>query len=207
MKTAAESIGRKIQCQNYFLDSDFFSSHCADTMASTPKVIRSTSQFLLRYSPRHLIPPVAMRYMAAKYHPIRPKILHMYANRDKSTLWWRVSIHHLPLKRVVRSWCARRVRRAFREALGERGYDHEGRRIQQDNQNPQLESSAEVGLNGTAEIMVHQQSIKQDYASVREECLILVDTLVQMVRGSQPPGVRASHEKGIQRSRSRPSSQ
>jgi chitin biosynthesis protein CHS5 len=171
-------------------------------MASTLKVIRSTSQFLLRYSPRHLIPPVAMRYMAAKYHPIRPKILHMYANRDKSALWWRVSINHLPLKRVVRSWCARRVRRAFREALGERGYDHEGRRIQQDNQ----ESSAEVGLNGTAEIMVHQQSIKQDYSSVREECLILVDTLVQMVRGSQPP-VRASHEKGIQHSRSPPSSQ
>lgn len=176
-------------------------------MTSTLKTIHNTSQFLLRYSPRHLIPPVAMRYMAAKFHPIRPKILYMYANRDKSTLWWRVSIHHLPLKRVVRSWCARRVRRAFREALRERGYDHEGRRIPQDKQNSQLESSAEVGLNGSAEIMVHQQSIKQNYASVQQECLILVDTLVHMTRECQPLGNRSSQEEGRRHSRARPSRQ
>ncbi|EPS28444.1 hypothetical protein POX_f07528 [Penicillium oxalicum] len=92
------------------------------------KFSSSTSTLLLRYTSDHVVPPVAQRYLGSPVHPIRPKIAYMYANRDPTTLWWRVSVSHLnQFKRTVRSWCARRARMAFQESLKRQGFDRLGR--------------------------------------------------------------------------------
>ena len=94
------------------------------------KFVATTDCFVVRFWAKHHPPPVAARYLGAPIHPIRPKIVHMLAHRDRTTLWWRVSVNKLlSHKRVVRSWCARRVRIAFEEALKQQGLDKLGKRV------------------------------------------------------------------------------
>ncbi|OAX78256.1 hypothetical protein ACJ72_07439 [Emergomyces africanus] len=64
-------------------------------------------------------------------YAVRPRIEHTWATREKGNLWWSASTHGdiKSEKSVIRSWCARRVRTAFRDALKDRGYDKTGRRI------------------------------------------------------------------------------
>jgi hypothetical protein len=110
----------------------------------------------------------------------------MYANRSRETLWWRIAVNHLPLKRVVRSWCARRVRRAFRQALNERGYDPGGRRIGldvSDAQGTRLEQvRPEAGLRGTAEVIVLKSLVNQSFPAVQQELTMLVDALLRVAK-------------------------
>jgi hypothetical protein len=101
----------------------------------------------------------------------------MYRNRDKNTLWWRVAYQSLPLKRVVRSYCARRTRKAFREALLSRGFDEQGRRIVERTDGL---LATEIGLTGSADIVVKEISYKEPYSAVREEIESLVDKLVKL---------------------------
>lgn len=145
-------------------------------MSKTLKIVTATSQFTLRYNPHQVPSPTALLYMTSPSNPLRPKITHMYATRDRNTLWWRVSVNQLSFKKVVRSWCARRVRAAFRQALLDRGFDGEGRKIVQDAEGG---PKVETGLKGTAEIIVHPASIKAEHADVQKEINSLVDTLLQ----------------------------
>ncbi|KAL1968661.1 hypothetical protein VTN77DRAFT_1487 [Rasamsonia byssochlamydoides] len=160
------------------------------------KPIKSTNQFVLRYSPQCGMTPIAARFVQSETHPLRPKILHMYANRDRNTLWWRVSVNHLPLKRVVRSWCARRARTAFKQALEERGFDPEGRPLKKEEP-----SSQTVGLKGTVEIVVNQRSIKEELPAVKEEMASLVDSLV---RAAQNQGHSSGNKPPEKREKSKP---
>lgn len=91
------------------------------------KLVSSSKNLLLRYYSKAPIPPVAARYMGSPVHPLAPKIVHLYENRDRNTLLWRVSVSRLThLKRVVRSWCARRARIALEQALKQQGFDRQG---------------------------------------------------------------------------------
>ncbi|KAF7717898.1 Uncharacterized protein PECH_002702 [Penicillium ucsense] len=113
------------------------------------KFSSSSSTLLLRYTSEHVIPPIAQRYLGSPVHPIRPKIAYIYANRDPTTLWWRVSVSHLnQFKRTVRSWCARRARMAFQESLKRQGFDHSGRSLSVGawNEKPPLLGSLEITL-------------------------------------------------------------
>lgn len=146
------------------------------------KIIASTKQFTLRYVQKHVIPPVAARYLGSHIHPIRPKIHHLYANRDRDTLWWRVSIKQIQgYKRVVRSWSARRVKIAFRQALKERGFDAEGRRLQPEPGNDTHQNAPEGkedNLTGSLEIIVHPQSILESYSAVQSDMHSLLNSLM-----------------------------
>ncbi|KAK2761632.1 hypothetical protein FQN54_001460 [Arachnomyces sp. PD_36] len=94
------------------------------------KILQRNHLFAVRYNPLNVPPPIALRYLTKRNNPIYPKIAHMYQTRDPNTLWWSVSsIDMLSEKKVVRSWCCRRVREAFREALERKGFDREGRRV------------------------------------------------------------------------------
>ncbi|CAG8018735.1 unnamed protein product [Penicillium salamii] len=126
------------------------------------KFVGTTDTFVVRYWTKNNIPPVAARYLGAPIHPIRPKIVHMLAHRDKNTLWWRVSVNKLlPYKRVVRSWCARRVRIAFEEALRQQGLDRLGKRIP--------ESSAQKNLTGSMEIYIQVPCVVQSFEDIRKD--------------------------------------
>lgn len=153
------------------------------------KPLVSTSLFVLRYSPKLVNPPVAHRYLEAPNHPLRPKIAHMYAHRDTNTLWWRVAKQKLqPFKGVVRSWCARRTRIAFRQALAARGFDREGRKIQSHAQDGVATAAAapglERGLTGSVEIVVLPPCMKEKFSTVQEQTASMLDTLIQEVAKS-----------------------
>jgi hypothetical protein len=141
------------------------------------KTIRYTPQFVLRYHPECLMTPIAARYVQIEMHPLRPKILHLYGNKDPNTLWWRVSTGHLPLRRVVRSWIARRARAAFREALRVRGFQSDGRPLVGSDVKGQRGSRQLTGLVGTADIHLNMRTTRAEDSEVQREMLSLVDSL------------------------------
>ncbi|GIK06227.1 hypothetical protein Aspvir_001871 [Aspergillus viridinutans] len=159
------------------------------------KLIKGTSQFYMRYNPKTVIPPVANRYILSETHPIRPKIQHLYANRDPSTLWWRVNPQPLQsFKRVVRSWATRRVRLAFRQALAAQGFDVEGRRLVSETSGPGAMRSPKEGLQGSLEIAVLPQSVKVGYDTVRKEMDYLLRTLLRHLRDGEKQA-NSSHKR------------
>jgi hypothetical protein len=150
------------------------------------KLVKGTSQFYMRYNPKTVIPPVANRYILSETHPIRPKIQHLYANRDPNTLWWRVNPQPLQsFKRVVRSWATRRVRLAFRQALAAQGFDVEGRRLVSETSGSAAMRSPKDGLQGSLEIAVLPQSVKVGYDTVRKEMDYLLRTLLRHLRDGE----------------------
>ncbi|KAF7184270.1 hypothetical protein CNMCM7691_004956 [Aspergillus felis] len=142
------------------------------------KLVKGTSQFYMRYNPKTVLPPVANRYILSETHPIRPKIQHMYANRDPNTLWWRVNPQPLQsFKRVVRSWATRRVRLAFRQALTAQGFDVEGRRLVSETAGSAAMRSPKDGLQGSLEIAVLPQSVKVGYDTIEFPSVLLPNNI------------------------------
>lgn len=175
------------------------------------KPLVSTELFLLKYSPKISTPPVAKRYLAVPNHALRPKIAHMYAHRDRNTLWWRVAKGPLQsYNGVVRSWCARRTRLAFKQALAARGFDEEGRKILNRAGNGGMttttttttttaaETGLDRGLVGSVEIAIQPACIRSRFSTIQEEMGSILDTLLQeMIRS------RDYTEKSKSRNRSR----
>ncbi|KAL2007589.1 hypothetical protein VTN00DRAFT_9027 [Thermoascus crustaceus] len=143
------------------------------------KIVTATKLFVVRYNPHQVPSPVAVMYMNSPSNPIAPKIRHMYANRDRNTLWWKATVNQLNYKKVVRSWCRRRVRAAFQQALRERGFDEEGRKIAQEADGT---PKVEPGLKGTAEIIVLEPTIKAENADLQKEMNLVVDLLLKRMR-------------------------
>jgi len=163
------------------------------------KLIASTNLYSIRYDPRALVPPVAKRYLGAPFHPIRPKVAHMYDTRDQNTLWWRVAIYPLQqYRRVVRSWSARRTRLAFEQALEARGFDREGRRVM-DNARDTGKKKTSGNLTGSFEILVREATIKEQYPTIQKEMSLALDALLrakrQQNRASGDPNKRKKRER------------
>jgi hypothetical protein len=141
-------------------------------MAKHDKFVGTASGFLVRYWARHTVPPIASRYIGTPFHPIRPKILHMCAHRSKDTLWWRVSVGQLnSKKRVVRSWCARRVRAAFEEAFRQQGLNTLGQRLSDS-------SLGKSNLTGSMEVYISSQCISLSFEEIQKEANQLISELM-----------------------------
>lgn len=139
----------------------------------TMKLAASSNNLLLRYNNKPVIPPVAGRYLGSPVHPIRPKIAHLYENRDRNTLWWRVSVSQLThLKRVVRSWCARRARIAFQQALKQQGFDRLGVPI------PSLPCAQDERLTGSLDIIIRPPCVKQSFETVQQDTHRLLGSIL-----------------------------
>ncbi|KAJ5699056.1 hypothetical protein N7462_001061 [Penicillium macrosclerotiorum] len=146
------------------------------------KLIASSPNLIFRYNHKQVIPPVASRYLGSPVHPIHPKIAYMYEHRDKNTLWWRVSVAQLiQYKRVVRSWCARRVRIAVKQALQRHGYDQLG---------SPLSTSPLAGqatLTGSLEVIIRQKVVTQNFETVQNDANdLLTDILAQRAKKLRP---------------------
>ncbi|EEP77808.1 predicted protein [Uncinocarpus reesii 1704] len=137
--------------------------------------IKGANLFQAYFSPENLIPYVGARYISDFDNPIRPKVFDMYQNRERGILWWTVAAGHMVnMKRVVRSWCARRVRIAFRAALKESGYDSEGRKYilgACGNGNP---LSKEKALMGTLEVRMCTALLKAKPEALTEQIKLLI---------------------------------
>jgi hypothetical protein len=135
--------------------------------------------FVARYWPKCNTPPVAARYLKAPSHPIRPKVLHSCAHRDPNTLWWRISTSKIATtKRVVRSWCARRVRLAFEQALKQHGLDKLGKPLVSEfSESP----SQKKTLKGTLEIYIHHPCVTEDFESIQKGAKVVISELLAHV--------------------------
>lgn len=135
---------------------------------------------------------VGARFLGNRVHPIRPKIVHLYATRNQNTLWYRVLPGQPSMwKSVVRSWSTRRARAAFRESLRERGFDNQGKRIVGDfiseNQSTHDEGQGQAqmenyGLKGSLDIVVLPESMKADYGTLKEDVDSLLDCMLHWIR-------------------------
>lgn len=138
----------------------------------------ASTNLLLRYHAKPIIPPVARRYLGSPVHPLRPKIAHMYEHRDPNTLWWRVSVSQLtPFKRVVRSWCARRARAAFKQALKQQGLDRSGR--------PLSSNPSKQALTGSLDVIVRPASISQSFETVQRDAHDLLEGMLKQLAMQQ----------------------
>lgn len=134
----------------------------------------ATPNFVLRYVPMFSIPPTGKRYMGVPLHPLFHKIKHTYETCDKSLLLWYVNgLKSGSFKHAPRSWCTRRTRAAFQNALKERGFDRMGRRIR----NTQ-ETRQRGDLRGTVTITMHEQCMGQDFGTVQKDLSGLLDSLL-----------------------------
>ena len=137
------------------------------------KFVTSTNSMVLRYWSKCNTPPVAARYLNSPTHPIRPKIVDLCAHRERKTLWWRVSVSQIQQsKRVVRSWCGRRVRIAFEQALKQQGLDKLGK--------PLVSESPSRGkkLTGTIEIYIQPPCVTQDFEGIQKDAQHLLSLLL-----------------------------
>lgn len=151
------------------------------------KLAASSTTLLLRYSQKALIPRVAGRYLRSPVHPLRPKIAHMYENRDPNTLWLAVTVSQIgDFKRVVRSWCARRTRLAFQNALKQQGFDRLGAPLDQNAQ--------EQRLTGSLEIIVRPLCVKKDFATVQQDAHQLLESLLSQRKMHLERAARGSNE-------------
>ncbi|KAJ5719995.1 hypothetical protein N7493_006873 [Penicillium malachiteum] len=162
-----------------------------------------SSSLLLRYCPQNVIPPVAQRYLGSPFHPIRPKIAHMHATRDPNTLWWRASVAPIgDLKRVVRSWCARKARLALQQALRNHGFDDLGRPLS-DFPVPQ-----KYNLTGSLEVIVRPNGVGQSFETFRDDADHLLGHILRLrsahlERASKNPAKNLKSGKPSKKSKSK----
>ena len=141
------------------------------------------SLFSCHYAPGNYLPPIATRNLLPGAHqPLAPKIRDLYKDRERETLWWSVTIYMLPssTKRAVRSWAARRVRQAFRQALWERGFDEAGKKLVLDGAGNVVDRRK--CLEGTMELRILQKLILAKYTSVMYEARRTVGFLEKAAR-------------------------
>lgn len=101
------------------------------------------------------------------HHATRQRV----AQRDQNTLWWNITSNNLSEKRVVRSWCCRRVRGALVEALQAKGYDREGR--------VQPNTRGRTPLTGSLQLMGTEHLITVKFSELQKEAGFVVDALVK----------------------------
>ncbi|CBF78185.1 predicted protein [Aspergillus nidulans FGSC A4] len=144
------------------------------------KTIGPKNLYTARFSPNQIISPIAHRYLTARVNPITPKIQYLCDNRDRNTLWWRVSVSALvSYKRVVRSWVARRARAAFKQELKERGFDAEGRRLDSSTPRSAAAHGFSGNMTGTLNIDLEPAMISATFPMIREEMKFTMNALIQ----------------------------
>ncbi|OJD18062.1 hypothetical protein AJ78_01892 [Emergomyces pasteurianus Ep9510] len=142
--------------------------------------------FVVHYTCENIPTQRAKKFSNDKHvnlYALRPKIEHMWATREKGNLWWSASTHGdiTSEKSVIRSWCARRVRTAFTDALNERGYDRTGRRLPdiewQESQRDAKPPSRLEALKGTLEINFRLAVKAAKYTDLVREAGLIVERI------------------------------
>lgn len=129
--------------------------------------------YIFRYYDSCIMTRWAANHSGTQPHVLKPKIQHLYQDRDRNTLWWRAVTQNLPLKKVVRTTNARRVRKIFSEVLFQQGYDSMGRPLALEKLPGQIPVRHQP-IRGTIEIMVQRGAITQEPADMRRELTVLL---------------------------------
>ncbi|PYH97663.1 hypothetical protein BO71DRAFT_395913 [Aspergillus ellipticus CBS 707.79] len=144
-------------------------------------IVHASKSFMLRYSPINKPSPIANRYLLSNNNCLQPKIAHMYATRDKNSLWWKTSASQLTsYRRVIRSWGSRRARVTFRKALQEQGFDEEGRRIELENQDGKQNNRK--NLSGSLEVILRAHVIEEQFDVLQKDMQAGVRSLLTHIK-------------------------
>ena len=120
------------------------------------------------------------------YHVLYHRYMERIAARDRNTLWislqepWQKFIG----KAVIRKWCKKRVRVALNEALKEKGYDWEGRRIG---------GKGGTGLKGSLRLIISHFVLDRSWPEIQQDAKKLVHNLCK--RSEQDKRALSSSEK------------
>lgn len=131
-----------------------------------------TPNFHCFYHDTCLMTRWAAEHSGSQPHPLKPKIQHLYQNRDRNTLWWRAISHTIPLKKVVRTTVAKRVRKIFCEVLFQQGYDPYGWPLPRETKPARIPVRYHP-ISGYMEIMISQGAVTQESADMRRELATL----------------------------------
>lgn len=147
----------------------------------------SLTAYTLSYTPSHLPPTSTLAILARPSHVLRGSTVRRAALKDTRTLWWTVSMRNAEAQRkVVRSWCNRRMKKAVREALRERGFDGEGRWKGERAKGTEKGSGRkERGLSGTAVFMMREEMVSMKFERVKEVAAVGVEELVKLSCGAR----------------------
>ncbi|CRG86179.1 hypothetical protein PISL3812_03182 [Talaromyces islandicus] len=140
-----------------------------------------TANYVFHYHDTCIMTKWAAQHTGSQPHPLKPKIQHLYRDRDRNTLWWRAVSHHLPLKKVVRTTVAKRVRKIFTEVLFQQGYDPVGRPLALENLPEQIPVRHQP-IRGSIEILVSKSAVTQEPQAMRLE---LTRLLSRTLRGME----------------------
>jgi hypothetical protein len=143
------------------------------------------------------------------YHPFHARQKQKLASRDRSGLWWHVTVNSRSSStRVVRSWLRRRLRNAFLESLKEKGVDEDGKLICDERVyrhtgvlGEKLAQGQKLELKGSVNLQALKPLVTAKFADVRKETDTLVQRLLDGLRDEmrnvqgQHAAEKSSHAK------------
>ncbi|EEH16429.1 hypothetical protein PABG_06516 [Paracoccidioides brasiliensis Pb03] len=140
--------------------------------------------FVVHFSPQNKPTIRAKRFSVdTRMHlfAFRTKIQHLWAMREKGDLWWSASAHGevSSEKSVIRTWCTRRVRTAFRDALRAHGYDDCGRRMPDIERKDGVPQSQLEVLKGSLELHVRLAVKEAKYTDLVRQSERVVESIEQ----------------------------
>jgi hypothetical protein len=113
--------------------------------------ILSNAYIRADYVPEYVNLRPGARILTSPHHPFYFKTIQQYSNAPREGLWWYVQPNVFEGdKKCLRARRGRRVKVAILEALRERGFDKNGKAIQQDGK-PSLKGSMEVLVSAFAD--------------------------------------------------------
>ena len=128
------------------------------------------------YSPTHHPMFLAQKILEDPEHVLYLPTKQKYNTRPRDTLWWNFSCNHLKNKAVVRSWAARRMKKAFVEALYSMGFNEDGQvRVEE----AQKVSKGSSGLKGTLQMKGQHGAVTTTTEDVRQQMRLLVQALIE----------------------------
>ncbi|KAF2689309.1 hypothetical protein K458DRAFT_413607 [Lentithecium fluviatile CBS 122367] len=172
--------------------------------------------FLARFRPKHFRINYSPDYrcfikhyvLSDELHPLHHLRQREYEDRKREGLWWHVtSSLDLSKSSVVRNVCRKRLRKAFIEALKERGFDEHGKLVEADVLEKHLGSMGrwlrgrqDVCLTGSVRLHVQAPLIPAKYKDVKMESGMVIEALIEGIKAEVMQANRGSERPKVLRS-------
>jgi len=152
-------------------------------------MIKGPTTLVANYCPQYKAGPTGAIILDNQFHPLYFLTKRKYQLRERTGLWWHgLAGLTVSSRRVVRNWCARRLRNAFKDALKLRGFDEHGRvRIEPGSTDEPPAIGGYLRLQGT------WRTPTADNDMLRNDCLKVLDEIIKSCNYSPAVGNRRSN--------------
>ena len=134
---------------------------------------RKPASFTWVYSKDFVPYGLVQAYLSDPYHVLHQKYKKRYEERRRDTLWWTAwTGTSISTKNIVRSYCNKKLRSIFKQALRERGLNDDGRRMATEKW-----PNGGFGLMGSLRLNGSKATVNANEEDLRKECLALIDKL------------------------------